>query len=441
MGEPEAPDIETREHLLGVLADFIARTGAKSFLFEPVAPGEQNFPEPWANTRAGVQLLLRRLAWHASAVPGVGVDRVAGVGAPSAGSAGIGVAGDGVGVAGDGVGVAGDAWKKRAIEVDDQTIGAPPTERKPATRCELLEVHRDRAVFELGFVGDDDVVGTLAHEIGLLYAVTHRPDEPDPYRTAEPPVIIVEHDRDPERGSIATVYLGLGVLAANAAYQQYSRAGRFNGAYEPLEYDVLNAGALPMSSLAFLLAVQAVVRGTDKVPAGLSPPQRDEVSQWIDTIAVEREKLRTWLGISSAELQASGLPQRPRVERFADSSLDAREARSAKNAFRWHTHRGGMGLLLGLGTGFGAAVVMHTPQAFGLMLLGGGIGTAIGRFMNVPRCSACATTVRADSTHCRKCGARFRGDIQSLNQRLEEEERLEALQRHASGDQGDEADA
>src|SRR5256885_1031009 len=74
--------------------------------------------------------------------------------------------------------------------------------------------------------------------------------------------------RDLERGSVAAVYLGLGVLAANAAYQQYTSSGRTNGAYMPLEYDVIKSGHLTMSELAFLLAVQAVARGEHEPPHG-----------------------------------------------------------------------------------------------------------------------------------------------------------------------------
>src|SRR6478735_8601832 len=98
MAQPAKPDTETREQLLG----------------EPVMPGEKNFPEPWAPTRAGVQLLLRRLVWHASAAPNAGVDRATG------------------------------STSEREIVVEDKTVGAPPTERKPATRCELHEVHKDK---------------------------------------------------------------------------------------------------------------------------------------------------------------------------------------------------------------------------------------------------------------------------------------------------------
>jgi len=70
----------------------------------------------------------------------------------------------------------------RAIEVEDRQVGARPTERKPATRVTLVEVRRTTAVFALALLGADDL----------------------------------------ERGSIATVYLGLGVLAANAARQNHA---------------------------------------------------------------------------------------------------------------------------------------------------------------------------------------------------------------------------
>src|SRR5262249_35905166 len=158
------------------------------------------------------------------------------------------------------------------------------------------------ASFVVNFIGSDDVVGTLAHEVGVVHAVLARGDGASPYRAAEVPMLEragaddrereVDPDRDLERGSIAAVYLGLGVMAANAAYQQSSQAGRFNGAYVPLEYEVIRAGYLPMSSLAYLLAVQATVRGDRDVPDGLSGPQRDEVGAWIDALRPDAQALR-----------------------------------------------------------------------------------------------------------------------------------------------------
>ncbi|MGE5183523.1 MAG: zinc ribbon domain-containing protein [Acidobacteriota bacterium] len=381
MAEPAAPDAETREQLLGVVAEYVARAGAEPLLLAPVAPGPAAFPEPWAPTRAGIVLLLQRLAWHA------GLDR------------------------------------EIAIE-DRRAGGPPPTERMPETRVELFELRGKTARFALGFIGRDDVAGTLAHEIGTAFAAAHRKDDgAAPYRSAEPPVISIDPEVDLARGSIAAVYVGLGVLAANAAFQQYSRAGRFNGAYEPLDYDVLRAGHVPMSALAYLVAVQAVVRGDDAPPPGLEPPQRDEVIAWLAALRGKRAELRLRLGIA-ADAQPG---TRPQVVRFADVALEDDPA-APKIAFRWHTHRGGVGVLAGLAIGAGVAVAIATRDASVLAVLGGAAaGHVIGRRVDVPRCSACATVVAADATTCRSCGALLRGDIARLADRLEAEERLDDL--------------
>ncbi len=382
MGEPSQPDRETREQLLGVLAELVAKGGAAPLLLPPVAPGPRAFPEPWAPTAAGVQLLLRRLLWHAGL--------------------------------------------ERSVELDDDRAERPPpTERKPATRVELTEVARDKARFTLYFVGDDDVVGTLAHEVGTLFAALHRPDKADPYRTAEPPSVTIDPDRDLERGTIATVYLGLGVLAANAAFQQYSSAGRFNGGYVPLEYDVLRAGALPMSALAYLLAVQATVRGDRDVPPGLSPPQRDEVSAWMKTLDGERTALCDRLGIAAREL--GDVPaKRPEVAPLGDELPPFEEPAPRPTAFRWHTNRGGVGFVAGTVMGMGFAFVVSRGLMPIVMVGGATAGHMIGRRVRAPRCSACATVLPEGATTCTRCGAVLRGDIASLSDRLDAEERLEA---------------
>lgn len=378
MSEPSQPDRETRERLLGVLAEFVAKSGAAPLLVPPVAPGAGAFPERWAPTTAGIRLLVRRLLWHANL--------------------------------------------EREVDVDDDRLAkAPPTDTKPATRLELVEVSKDKARFTLHFIGDDDIVGTVAHEIGTLHAALHRSDKADPYRTAELPVIAIDPDRDLERGSIATVYLGLGVLAANAAFQQYSSAGRFNGGYVPLQYDVLRAGAIPMSALAYLLAVQAVVRGDREPPKGLGPPQRDEVAQWMKALDGQRAALRERLGIAPTE----PIGVRPAVVALGDEPPVLEEPAAKPVAFRWHTHRGGIGFVAGTVMGMGIAFVVSRGLMPITALGGATAGHVLGRRVRAPRCSACATVLRDGATSCPACGAVLRGDIASLSERLEAEERLE----------------
>jgi hypothetical protein len=300
-------------------------------------------------------------------------------------------------------------------------LGAPPTERKPATRVGLTRVTAKELELRIELLGEDDVAGTLAHELGVAHAVTHRKEAVDPYRAGDGPELLVE-ERDLERGSIATVYVGLGVVAINAAFQQYSRDGRFNGAYVPLEYDVLRAGYVPMSELAYAVAVQAVVRGTG-VPDGLSGPQHDEVSAWHAALRGTADELRDRLGIAA---DAKGPPARPVVVPFDDVNLED-EAEPARNsiAFRWRTHRGGLGFIVGAAVGAGTAIIAAAAApTMGIVFGAAAVGYIAGRRVLVPRCSACATVVAATAATCRRCGAAFHGDIDSLNERLEAEERL-----------------
>ena len=374
--EPSTPDAETRELLLAELADLVARAGWRGLLAEPVAPSAAAFPERWERTPDGVVRLLRRLAWHA------GIER--------------------------------------AIAVVDERWGAPPTERKPATAIEVTRATQSEAHFTIGFIGEDDVAGTLAHELGVLFAMLHRRDGADPYRAAAAPLqTAVDPDRDLERGSIATVALGLGVLAANAAFQQYSGSGRFNGAYVPLEYDVLRAGHLPMAELAFLLAVQAVVRGEAEPPVGLAPPQRDEVAAWLPHL--DRRALRERLGIP-ADATGVARPLVGALDVSATTGTSGAATQRLRDAFRYRSHRGGIGLVAGTMLGVGVTVMMATRVP--LFVLAGASGHVVGRRIRVCRCTACVSIVPDGAPSCRSCGAKLRGDIADPADRLEAEEEL-----------------
>ena len=389
---PPAPDPESRERLLDELAGFVAAGGAGPFLAAPVEPTAEAFPEPWKPTRAGVETLLRRLLWHANI--------------------------------------------ERAITTDDQRSDAPPpTERKPETRVAATAVGDRKAAFVIELIGSDDVVGTLAHEVGVVHAALTRMDDAGPYRAADVPVVDgdhmyrsggrgmmeIDHERDLERGSVASVYLGFGVIATNASFQQYSQGGRFNGAYVPLEYDVLCAGYVPMSSLAFLLAVQGVVRGDVAPPAGLSGPQRDEVAAWIGALADHASELRDRLGIDHAAVGNV----RPEVVPFDDVAVPE-EPVAKKIGFRWRTNRGFIGLVAGAALGGGVALAVARTAAPVVMVITTAAGHLVGRRIKVPRCTACSTVVAADETICHHCGAELRGDIAHLSDRLEAEERLDS---------------
>lgn len=401
---PLVPDEARREALLATLGDLIERGGSARVLAPPVAPGPEAFPDRWESTAEGVAQVLRRLAWHAQL--------------DDAGEAGP----RGEDEAGRAAGEGGGRTARRIV-VRDERIGAPPTARKPETSVTAEVVTRTEAVVTLQLVGEDDVVGTLAHEIGAIYAALTRVETADPYRTATPDAIEIDPERDLERGSIATVYLGLGVLAANAAYQQYSASGRFNGAYVPLEYDVVRAGAVPMSELAFLLAVQAVVRGQSAPPAGLGAPQRDETAAWMAVLKPQRDELCARFGTNGL-----GTNERPNAEPFADApEVEASSTPPGRVAFRWRSNRGGVGFLAGLALGGATVVALAVPGMAAplVVVAGAGIGHVAGRRIPVARCSACVTTLPMAASTCAHCGAAMRGDIARLADRLDAEEQLE----------------
>ncbi len=389
---PEQPEPERRRDLLAALAELIAAGGAAPLLFPPVVPGPAAFPEPWAPSCAGVELLVRRLIAHANAA-GTNPRPLCGA------------------------------------VVLDELVGAPPTERKPATDCAVIELRPADEQSPAGYIavvsamhiGDDNVAGTLAHEVGVAHAMLARQLAPDPYRANERDEIDLDPERDHERGSIATVYLGLGVLAVNAAFQQYTRSGRFYGGYAPIEYDVLQAGYIDMSELAFLLAVQTVVRGDTAPPRGLEPPQRDEVTAWIAALRGTGSELRAELGITA---DAPAIATRPALEPFAAVALDEPVA-AERIAFRWRTNRGGVGMVAGTVLGVGIAALVASRGAAPVIAIGSACaGHVLGRRVRVPRCSACSVVVHDSDTRCRACGAALRGDIASLSDRLEAEERL-----------------
>jgi len=98
---------------------------------------------------------------------------------------------------------------------------------------------------------------------------------------------------------------GLGVLAANASFQEYSGgAYKPHLGYAPIEHDIMRAGHVPMDALAFLLAVQAVTRGAE-LPRGLRDPQSEAPRAWLAALGGIGAARRGFLGVGdSVDVQA-----------------------------------------------------------------------------------------------------------------------------------------
>ena len=254
---------EVQRGMLSDLATLIARGGSWRFLHGPVAAADEaHYPDPWDETRAGVARVIARTLWHAHA----------------------------------------------PFDATLEDVRTPGAQREALLRNTLLRLARvdDRgARFVLQHIGNDDVAGIAAHEVGRAF-VGWLGRGGHPFRATPDDGL-----PGPAIGSLATVYLGLGVVAINAAY--YSRAGgKGDGTHS---HAIGRAGGVDVDDLAFLLAVQAEVRD-DVLPAldSLRPTQTKAVATWRAVLENHEDELRQLLGLNDGA-DDSPAPDRPPTPR------------------------------------------------------------------------------------------------------------------------------
>jgi len=362
--------------LLGELAELIRRFGADRFVTTKLVRADlRDFPDRWEPTIRAVHAVLYRLFWH--------------------------------------------AYIDSAIVVEDVRAAAPPDHRRlTSSEIELGEAAHGRTVFHVASIGNDDVAGALAHQVGTAFLLLA---PPDPFREAAP-------DPTDAQGSLAAVFLGLGVLAANSARYQ-RRVSEIVGNSILSEQQIATAGGLEQHDLAFLLAVQDIVRDEPqdalatlaKIPAALVSARRDE-------LVPHKAELRTLLALDDAPQRP--LSRSPGPPQPADvSDRDLRKFNSGVRVFRVPFRSWNPPLLLGtLGTaGFLLGPIVGAGTALA--------GLIAGRVMSKPgfRCSdpSCEAITRAELPICPGCGGTTAGTIKHASYRLDAEEEHE--EREAGG--------
>lgn len=389
---------ENEQRLLRLLALLIEGGGAWRFLRAPVVAADlAHYPDPWQENRAGVASVVGRTLWHAH----LPLDAI----------------------------------------VDDQRLPAVPgREMLRSTDIALDQVDASSAVFALHALGNDDVAGAVSHEVGRAF-VGSRARAADPFRTGDGGV------PEPAIGSLATVYLGLGVIAANAAF--YSRSGgEVLGRVATHEHAVVRAGGLDVSELAFALAVQATVR--DDVLAAfdsLRPTQAEQVAAWREVLDDHEAELKELLGIADIELEGLVPPPRPAepvrvVARGELDEGDLHKVNAGRPVFRYAKFSSA--ILLGMwGMGIGLVVggipslillevlprVIGVPLAIVLTTIATISGTVAGpRWGGAGRrvlCASCDGLVAETDARCGTCGGQIAGEISNPRDRLSREEELE----------------
>jgi hypothetical protein len=123
--------------------------------------------------------------------------------------------------------------------------------RTPSCSTSWIETRDGVVHFQIEQICNDNVVGMLAHPVGRAFAAWLAGAVPYREQIAEPP--------SEREGSVAVAYLGLGVVAVNAALYGCV-ASEQRGREVMTEREVVVDGGLPPCALLILLAVQAVLR-------------------------------------------------------------------------------------------------------------------------------------------------------------------------------------
>lgn len=361
-GEATWPLAREQRELLVMLASMIQRFGAERFLDARLAAAnKRDFPDAWEGTLQSVHQVLYRLCWH--------------------------------------------AHLDLEIVVEDHRPPHDETAMLRTSQIALVACKANVATFQVDAIGNDDVAGLLAHEVGEMF-LSISPGElspGEPFRSATREV-------DPREGSTAAVYLGLGVPAANASmYRRH--ASEIRGRDEHSEQQIARAGGLDIADITLLLAIQDILR--DEVSSALStllPPQKEWIEQWKDALDPHEDELRELLGlVETREPRPLVRPDKPRVAPAHDES-----ARKRVNVGR-DTMRVKRQSFLGTwaGTFLGGFGFLAIPALGPLGAVLGGVTLAGGTLIGWARWSrpfytcadgACGKLIGANDATCPHCG-------------------------------------
>lgn len=379
--------------ILEELRLLIEQGGAGHFLDAPIARAdERDFPEPWQPTRACLERLLLRLFWL--------------------------------------------AYVDLDVTVDDLRSGAfDPNKILRRSVIDWIETKDGTAAFQVEEIGNDNVAGHLAHEVGRAFAAWV--DAPGLYReaTAAPP--------SARRGSVAAVYLGLGVVACNGAY--YHRVGsEIRGRDAYTERDLVTNGGLTPPQLVLLLAVQAVLRGKEEAAHELLALEavREDFRAAVVKLRPHRREIAAHLGLdleaARPPLQREAAPptvsdeerpERDRKARFAGRLAARVEHRRLYHGIAVGLVSGLLGVMLGVWlTERGYLDVPERVRnlveaAFFFVPLGYAIGQ--GWRSKYLVCGACWNKVLPTRQTCPSCGVSLSSAEEVARLRREEAEREE----------------
>lgn len=388
---------EEREWLLARTAELIAAAGWQHYVSAPLLlPDERSFPDRWTPDVRGLRLLALRLLAYA---------------------------------------------QLEQLDVDIEVFQADRATELDAHGHEHVTGHQGAAAW---FAGIEDgvclfgcdvaqledpigVVGAMAHEVAHAFRRFHGLEVDD-------------RDLEERLTDLTTVYLGFGVISANAALRH--RSAGVGGSLFTHQWSRNQLGYLPAVAMSFALAMWWLVRGAD--PAGTKQIQRVlEVNQgtWF------RESLGWLRKLPSGLASVLELPAKERWPKPLEPSMVAVRERPGEHAdedelededepelaegvvFRLLKRRPweqSPGMLARIG-GIAVSGWFTGTPALGVASTLGALAWLTWGATWTDRCSdpTCDHDLGESDTVCPGCRRQIAGSIKHRNERLAAEERLE----------------
>jgi hypothetical protein len=313
--------------------------------------------------------------------------------------------------------------------------------------------HEGAAAYFAGIVEDVSVFGIdveqLHDGLGVTAALAHEVAHAFRARFELAIADAARIDEEERLTDLTTIYLGAGVLTTNAAARHRS-AGHDAGLLHGHQWSFRTLGYLSPSSMAYALAVVAVVRGLGRAArrelvATLELNQAASFKRAVSELDPQCSDLRTRLGVP---LNPADWPRAWSLDELtapiADplpSPADDDQDDEDDDEPPWNLGRPVFRVLPGYQTGdtllVSVMVSIFGALVGGDMVLGAIIG-AVGFFatpvlirkLGAQRCSDpdCMTRLHRAATSCPNCGGTIMGTIRGRQHRLAAEERL-ALER------------
>lgn len=386
--------------LVSQLARLIHNQGAETFVGAPLIVASPDFfPDPWTPDPEGVSLILRR-SLALSGIPDPHVHLI-----------------------------------DHTPLSEEQLVEAP--------ELHFLGISSEGDFeMDLSCVSEaSELLGVMSHEIGMAYMEAQL-QSGGPFRESQPP------EEDPvvaqALGTIASVYLGFGIPATNAAHHA-RHGGYVVGDSHVTEWAITTAGGLSPTAIEFLLALQLVIRNRPEeqtlASKLLGSNQRASVDDWIEELTTERASWIKRLQLPAEEdwtledpAQWDETPGSHSIEVPVEAS-EVEKFNQGQPIFRVASRRtqsqGFAGVVAGLVVGIALFVPLQLPA---VIFAGAGIGLVAGLWRGITtrkyECSdgACRRLLSAQSKTCSGCGGTIRGELQNANERLAALEALEEEQ-------------